>query len=146
MNQELSDYFLQEASSAFAFLPDAHGFAAPQLLIDDVSGFAYVVFRGKNLTVECILDEREGDIDCKVARVIGGTKTAHYAVDEDGVRVREGLASLLRRRGVREPLFRKVGDLDLSQRIRITLQDFAAMLQRHGDDIVGDVATALGSP
>jgi hypothetical protein len=143
MEQQLAKHFFEEASKAFAFLVNEHSFAAPQFTIDERINAASVSFFGKNLAIECILDEREGDIDCKVAYIIEGKRTQHYAVDETGARVREGLASLLRRRGVRERLFQPVGDLELREQIRVTLHDFASMLKRHGQEVLNDSPTAL---
>jgi len=143
MDHQLAEYFLDEASKAFAFMVSEHSFDAPRLQVDDKINFAFVVFMGKNLALECVLDEREADIDCKVARVIGEKRTTFYAVDEAGTRVREGLTSLLRRRGIRERLFEKVGELDLRRRIKVTLGDFASMLKKHGEEVVNDSPTAL---
>jgi hypothetical protein len=143
MDHQLAEYFFDEASKAFAFLVSDHSFAAPRLQVDDNINFAFVVFMGSNLALECILDEREADIDCKIARVTEGNKTTFYAVDEAGNRMREGLASLLRRRGVRGRLFEQVGELDLRGRIKVTLADFAAMLKNHCEDVMNDSPTAL---
>lgn len=143
MDKQLADYFFQEVSKAFAFLVDEHAFAMPQLQVDDKINFVFVTFMGKNLAVECILDEREDDVTCKIARVVGGKETSHYAVDESGRRVREYLSKLLERRGVREQLFTQVGGLEIHERIRITLADFAEMLRRHGKEILDDSPSAL---
>ncbi len=143
MDQQLANYFFEKASRALAFVVSEHSFAAPQLRVDGAINFAFVTFMGKNLAIECILDEREADVDCKVARVVAGKKTTDYAVDAAGVRMREGLASLLRRRGVKERLFARVGELDLRERIKITLADFASMLKKHGDEVLNDSPAAL---
>lgn len=143
MDQQLAEYFFEEASKAFHFVVSGHAFSAPQLKIDDEINFAFVTFLGKNLAIECILDEREGDIDCKIARVFGGEKTSHYAVDEAGVRVREGLARLLRRRGIKERLFQGVGERELRERIQVVLGDFASMLKKHGQEVLNDSPAAL---
>ena len=143
MDQQLADYFFDEASRAFDFLVKDYSFAPPQLEVDNKINFATVTFMGRNLALECILDEREADVSCKVARVSGGKKTPYYAVDDNGVRVREGLFHLLQRRGVRESLFTKVGGLELRERIRITLGDFAQMLKKHGQNILADAPDAL---
>ncbi|MEA3212917.1 MAG: hypothetical protein QOE70_5974 [Chthoniobacter sp.] len=145
MNSELASFFLDRVVRTFSFLSTEHVFAAPTLEINDQICFATVTFMGRNLAVECILDEREGDIDCKVARVLNGKKTSHYAVDENRIRVREGVASLLRRRGVREKLFRNVSQLDLRERISITLADFAHMLKTHCGDVLDDSPSALAN-
>lgn len=143
MDHQLAEYFFDEASNAFDFLVINHSFAAPRLQVDEKINFAFVVFMGKNLALECILDEREADIDCKIARVIKGNRTTFYAVDETGTRMRDGLASLLRRRGVQGRLFTQVGELVLRERIKVTLADFATMLKNHGQDVLSDSPTAL---
>jgi hypothetical protein len=143
MDHQLVKYFFDEASKAFAFLVSEHSFAAPRLEVDDRINFAAVTFMGKNLAIECILDLREADIDCKIARVVESAVTPHYAVDEKGTRVREGLTGLLRRRGVREHLLDQVGGLDFRQQIEVTLQNFATMLKMYGAEVLKDSPTAL---
>ena len=143
MDQELAEYFFAAAARTFDFLVKEYSFASPDLEVNNKIDFATVTFMGKNLAVECILDEREADITCKIARVIDGKKTTHYAVDENGVRVREGLFHLLQRRGVRERLFTSTGDLKLHDEIKTTLSDFAQMLKKHGGDILADSPAAL---
>jgi hypothetical protein len=143
MDQELANYFFDEASRAFEFVVKDYSFAPPQLEVDNKINFATVTFMAKNLALECILDEREEDITVKVALVVNGKKTPHYAVDDNGIRVREGLFHLLSRRGVRDRLFRNVGDLALREKIRITLADFAQMLKNYGEDILADSPDAL---
>jgi len=143
MDQQLAEYFFAEAARTFDFLVKHYSFAPPELEVNNRINFATVTFMGKNLAVECILDEREADITCKIARVIDGKKTTHYAVDENGVRVREGLFHLLQRRGVRERLFTSTGDLKLHDEIKTTLGDFAQMLKKHGGDILADSPGAL---
>jgi hypothetical protein len=143
MDKQLANYFFMEVSKIFTFLATEHNFASPQIKIDDDIDFAFVTFMGKNLAIEFILDERENDIACKVARIISGEKTSYYAVNKSGVRVRTALSNLIRQRGVREPLFTKVTGLDIREQIKITLADFAKMLIKHGQDILGDSPTAL---
>ena len=143
MDQQLAEYFFAEAATTFDFLVKDYSFAPPELEVNNRINFATVTFMGTNLAVECILDEREADIDCKIARVINGQKTSDYAVDDKGVRVREGLFHLLRRRGIQGPLFRKSGGLDINDAIKITLSDFAQMLKQHGGDILADSPGAL---
>lgn len=143
MNPDLAQAFFIETSRAFEFLVRDCGFAPPTLEIDHIINFATVTFMGKNLAVECILDERERDIACKIARVVEGEKSSVYEVDENGVRQRDSLASLLRRRGVRQHLFRPVGGLDFERQMRITLGDFASMLLNYADDVRNDSPEAL---
>ena len=143
MDQELAQFFFEEASRVFAFLVSGHSFSGPVLQVDETIHFTTVTFIGKNLAIECILDEREGDVECKVARAANGTTTKHYAVDEAGVRVRESLAHLLRRRGIKDPLFTPIGKVDLRHYITRTLQDFAFMLKKHGQDILENSPAVL---
>jgi hypothetical protein len=147
MDKQVVDYFYEETSKAFGFLVSEHFFAAPQLQVEDKINFAFVTFMGKNLAIEFSLDEREGDITCILARVIGGKKaTFRDAIDErdtNGVRVREYLSSLLRRRGVQERLFSPVGGLDLRARIKVTLADFAQILTKHSQEVLQDTPGAL---
>ena len=141
MNKKLANYFFQEVSKAFAFVVTDHSFAPPSLDLDHSINFATVTFMGNNLAIECIFDEREADVSCKVARVIDGKKTLHYAVDDQGVLVRESLSSLVERHG-RVPKFTNAGTLDLPQQIRITLGDYAKML-KDAPELLADSPNAL---
>lgn len=147
MDKQLANYFFEEASKAFAFVVAEHSFAAPQLDVNDKINFAFVTFMGKNLAIECSLDEREGDVACTIARVIDGKSATHRDAiderDEHGARVREYLSKLLERRGVRERLFTRIGGRELRERIKITLADFAQMLRKHGQEVLNDSPTAL---
>lgn len=141
----LARTFYEEAKKALSFLVEKHSFGDPVLTIDEAIGFAIVTFMGKNLAIECLLEEREADIDCKVSRVIDGKKTSYYQCDENGDLVRESLSSLLRRRGVRARLFTGVAGLSLPEAMPIILSDFARMLQQYGRDILEDSPTALSA-
>lgn len=143
MDRDLAQYFFDECTKALAFVVKDHNFAPPQLEIDNKINFAFVTFMGKNLAIELILDERESDITCKVARVFNGKKTTHYAVDENRIRVREGLFNLLRRRGVRERLLTRVEGLDFREQIKVMLADVARMLKKHGQEILNDSPMVL---
>jgi hypothetical protein len=147
MDKQLAKYFFEEASKAFAFAVKEHSFAAPQLEVDDKINFAFVTFMGRNLAIECSLDEREGDIACIIARIINGKRATYHDAtdehDEHGVRVREYLSKLLERRGVRKRLFTRAGGLELNERIKITLADSAEMIRKHGQEVLNDSPTAL---
>jgi len=147
MDKQLANYFFEEASKAFAFVVTDYSFAAAQLDVNDKINFAFVTFMGKNLAIECSLDEREGDIACTIARVVDGKKATHRDAiderDEHGARVREYLSKQLQRRGVGERLFTRVEGIELRERIRITLADFAQMLRKHGQEVLSDSPTAL---
>ena len=82
MNDELVRYFQNEVCNTVRFIHRNYNFSAPQLLVNKEICFAFVVFLGKNIAIEFILDEREEDITCKISRVRGGTKTEFYSVDE----------------------------------------------------------------
>ena len=146
MDQQLANYFFEEAARIFGFLVKEYSFAPPQLDINDRINFATVTFQGHNLALECILDEREQDVDCKVARVVNGRKTEHYAVDGNGVRVREGLFHLLRRRGAPDSALSRTKGLELHDKITTVLDDFARMLKQFGPEILADSPDALAYP
>lgn len=135
---QLVNYFVEEVSKRIGLLVSEHVFALPKLEIDAAISFAKVIYMGKNLAIEFVLDEREEDLDCKIARIADGKRVPDYAVDEKGIRVRDSLAALLRRRGVRAALFHKVARLPFRDRIPITLSDFANMLEKYGKDILAD--------
>ncbi|SRR5712692_4930297 len=143
MNRDLANYFFEQASNAFAFLVTEYLFKPPEFEIDEKINFAFVTFIAANLAVECILDEREDNVTVKIARVIEGRKTHHYAVDEKNHWVRQDLFSLLRRRGIRDRLLSTVGLSDIRKKTPILLQDYAQMLKKYGHEILRDSAAAL---
>jgi len=147
MDKKLANNFFKETSSAFAFLVNEHSFATPQLEVNDKIHFAHVTFIGKNIAITCSLDEREGDIDCRIARVIDGKKATYRdaisGIDERGTRVHESLYILLVRKGVRERLLTQITALGPHDRIKVTLADYAQMLRKHGQEILNDSPAAL---
>ncbi len=147
MNEELARYFFEEASRAFDFLVKQHSFAAPNLEVDGAIPFAFVTFMGRNLAIEVSLDGREGDVTCVVAQIKDGKKATYMdaldGLDDHGVRVRENLSAMLRRRGVTERVFSNISDLEARERIPITLRDFASMLMKHGRPVLDDSPLAL---
>lgn len=144
MNTDLINRFQTDATKAFAFVTSAHNFSEPQIEVDERISFATITFKGQNLAIQLILDERGEDITCKIARVIDGKITKHYARDENKKLVRDSLYSILTRKGIREKLFtQKSKQLSLEQRIPITLHDLAVMLKKHGGEILGDSPDAL---
>jgi hypothetical protein len=147
MDKQLANYFIEEASKAFAFVVNEHSFAAPQVELLDKINFVFVIFMGHNIAIECSLDEREGDITCIIARVIDGKRATYRDAiderDEQGMRVRENLSQYLRRQGVRGRILTKIEGLDFHERIKATLKDFAQMLKRHGRAVLEDSPKAL---
>ena len=143
MDIQLVNYFQDEVSKAMAFLVNEYSFAPPKLEIDDEIAFIKIIYMGKNLAIEFVLDEREEDIDCKVVRVLEGKKAIAYAVDEKGDRVRDSLAAILQRHGVRDRLFQRITGLSFKDSIRVTLSDFGSMLKKHGKDILCDTPDVL---
>jgi len=147
MDQKVIRYFYQETSKTFGFLVNEYSFAGPDLEIVDKINFVFVTYKGKNLAIEFSFDGREDDVTCIIARVIDGNKMSYRAAvderDKDGVRVREYLTRFLARRGVREQLFTPVAGLELRERIKVTLSDFARMIKNHGQEILQDSPAVL---
>ena len=143
MNNALVEFFQIEVDKLFSFLVTIYKFSAPQLSVDEKIRFATIAYKGKHLTIQFILDEREEYIDCKIARVFAGMTTIHYQLDNQGILVRQTLSALLRRKGVRQKLYTKVTGLSLVQKIPITLADYERMLNDYGKDILADSPSAL---
>lgn len=143
MNPTLLEIFQGHAVRLFAFLNSDYGFADPQLIVDEHTALAVVTFKGQNLAIQLLLDERGEDIDCKVARVSNGKVTDHYGRDEAGKLVRDSLFTMLTRKGLRTSLFTRVSGMSLEKRIPITLEDFSRMLKQHGEDILADSSSVF---
>lgn len=138
MGADLKQIFIGVASQRFSFIVNSYFFKGPYVEHDPKTGFVTVCYLATNVAIECIFDQREEDIDCKVALVRNGKLAEGYSVDSNGKLVRQGLAQLLRDRGVRKKLFTNVSGLPLEDRIKVILEDFAKMLREHGTDILSD--------
>ena len=142
MKSQISERFLTEVSKTLSFLHEEYGFGCPRLETELPANMAEVVFLGRNLAIEFILDERERDVSCKIARVVNGKKTNAYELDKNGTVVRDSFTNLLLRRGVR-PKFTNVGQLTFEEMIPVTLSDFARLLRAHGNEVLSDLPTAV---
>ena len=139
MEKKLSNYFYKKSSNIFEFLVTDHFFEKPNIEIDNKTNFATVDFFRKDIAFECILDERESDVTCKFVKVVNGQKATDYAVNEKGERVRDDLASILRRKGINERLFTKLNkQLEIAEMIKIVLADYAEMLKKFNKDLLGN--------
>ena len=132
MDTELSQLFFKETSNIFRFLVTDYSFSQPKFEIDEQIGFVIVTFMSREIAFECILDESENDITCKVVKVMNAKKVNNFSVNDKGERVREDLASLLRRKGIRDRLFTKRNEqIRLEDEIKIVLSDYAQMLKKY---------------
>ena len=137
MEKKLSNDFYKETSKIFEFLVTDHSFGKPNLEIDNKINFASVVFFRKDIAFECILDERESDVTCKFVKVVNGQKVTDYAVNDKGERVRDDVASILRRKGIRERLFTELNkQSEIEDMIKIVLFDYAEMLKKFDKDLL----------
>ncbi len=139
----MTSLFRDEVVRTFAFLAENYGFSDPKVIVDVQFPIVTVVYLKRHIAIEFVLDDREKDIGCMIARVVDGGTAPEYEFDAKGLRVRQDLYGLLVRRGVRDRLFRDVGRLSFRERIPVTLEDFAAMLKQHGRDILEDSPTVL---
>ena len=138
MLNSVQQLFFKAAETKFHFLHSRYGFEFPVTSVDPRTGIAQATFAGRHLVVELYLDERDEDIDCMVAKMKDGAPAKDYAVDSEGNRVRESLYQMLRRQGVRERLLSKVGELPFERQIEPILEDYAAMLRKHGAAVLND--------
>ena len=142
MGKQLAKYFFDQVSEKFRFLPDQYGFTGAKLRIDERIHFAFATYVGTNIAIEFVLDEREEDVTCEIARVLKEEPTFLIA-DTTRAGCREYLTSILHRKGVRESLFRETGRLSLDERIPLVLEDFAHALHKYCSDILSDLPTVL---
>jgi hypothetical protein len=121
-----------------------HGFSEAQLSGEPLLHAVKVRFYGTLLAVECIWDHREEALEVKIARLQFGEPLSDFAFDRTGRRVRDHLTQLLIRRGVRDVGLRKVPTgTALLDRWRSHLEDYARLLQTHGDFILKQTPDAL---
>lgn len=143
MNKELAEYFFDQAKDTFAFLVKEHGFRPPLLIVDDQIHFAFAVYEATHIAIECVLDEREQIVECKIARVPDRERRDWYEFNDRGERIRVGLGQLVREKGVRENIYTRVTGRSLREKIPVTLGDFATMLHRYGADVLRDAPDAI---
>jgi hypothetical protein len=128
--------FRRTCQETLGFL-SGHGFSDARLSGDPPIHSITVRFYGKTLAIECIWDDREEALEVKVARLRDGKPPSEFAVDASGQRVRDHLTSILLRRGVRGFGFRKLppGTV-LADRWRSHFEDYARLLQKHGEAVL----------
>lgn len=139
MKTELQKFFFEEVQKNFGFLQPK--FKGP--FIEEGYYSLEVVFLGNNLAIELVLDEREDDISCYIARVIEGKPAPHGFVDPQGKRVRWRLSSLLLAHGIRDKIFTPVSGLSLREQIPIALGDYVSMLKKYGKKVLDDDPESL---
>ena len=140
----MANQFRQVCQEVFGFL-GAYGFSDAQLSGDPSIHSITATFYGKTLAVECIWDDKEKALEVKVARLLNGKSPAEFAIDaHSGRRVRDHLTQILMRRGVRSFGFRKVpASATLVDRWRSILEDYARLLQQHGNAILNEASDVL---
>lgn len=139
MNSKLSNYFFEQSSNLLNFLVSDYSFNKPKISIDNRTWFTTVTFMGKDIAFECILDPRESDVSCKIAKVIDGQKTKYYAVNEKRERVRDEIVSILRRKGVRSKLLTKLDKkMKIEEIVHTVLSDYARMIREYTDTLLNN--------
>jgi len=134
MGAELRQKFLEEIQKNFGFLQPK--FKGPFLSEEYCS--LKVVFLGDNLAIELVLDEREEDISCYIARVIDGKSAPHGFIDPLHGRIRGYLYSLLLEHGFRGKLFTLPPHLSLEKQIPLILSGYASALKKYGQRVLDD--------
>jgi hypothetical protein len=141
VNRELAQWFYSEVAEKMAFLVDEYSFAPPVLQIDDTIHFAFVVYIGKNLAIEFLLDQRDEHFECRVSRVENDEVRDDYDWnfrDKEGLLVSQSVFMLLNSRTGGAELFHKPGGLPFKEKISIWLVDYERMLRTWGEDILED--------
>lgn len=139
--EELQQLFLEAARKEFEFLVVGGKFRGPFPELDVRTGIFTVTFMGKNLAVELVLDIRDEDVSCMIARIVGDRPAEDYMIDQRGRRVRDYLTSLLEQHGVTRTqlVFEKVTTgMSLSDQIPILLYNAARRLQGYGQMVLDD--------
>jgi len=134
MKTELRRLFLEEAQKNFGFLQPK--FKGP--FVSEGYCSLEVVFLGDNLALELILDEREEDISCYIARVIERQPAPHGFINSQGKRVRAHFYRLLLEHGFRGKLFTLAPGLSLREQIPIILGGYKWALQKYGQMVLDD--------
>ena len=146
MGKELAQWFFREVSARMTFLVEEYCFAPPSLEIEDAIHFATVSYKGKNLAIEFILDQRDEHFECDVSRPRDGERRDDddwHGRDSGGALVRTSVFMLLRPRAGGEDLFHKPGGLPFKDKISVWLRDYERMLRRYGQDILEDSPMVL---
>ncbi|MGB9872787.1 MAG: hypothetical protein ACPLYD_14170 [Anaerolineae bacterium] len=134
MKTELQRLFLEEVQKNFGFLRPK--FKGP--LISEGYLSLTVAFVGENLAIEFVLDERDEDVSCYIARVIEGKPAPFWSVDPQGKRVRGHFYALLVDHGFRGKLFTVPPGLSFREQIPIILAGYKQALQEYGKKVLED--------
>ncbi len=134
MKTELQRLFLEEVQKNFGFLQPK--FKGP--FVSEGYCSLKVVFLGDNLAIELVLDEREKDISCYIARVIEGNPAPHGFVDPVHGRIRGHFYSLLLEHGFRGKLFTLPPGLSIKDQIPLILSGYASALKKYGQRVLDD--------
>lgn len=138
MANELLSIFERVVTQEFSFLPATGKFKGPYSELDQNTGIFMVRYFGRHLVVQLLLDRRDQDISCKIAKVVFGHETQDYSVDKEGNIVREHLSVLIKRSRNVTPQFTKVTGLTLAEQIPLTIKDYARMMKEYGQSIIED--------
>lgn len=145
MNKELAQWFLQEVSQHMSFLVEEYSYAPPVLETDDVIHFATVSYRGTNLSLEFVLDQRDEHFELDISRLQRGAcrDDDWNGPDDECALVRSSLYALVQQRAPDVDLFHKPGNLPFRDRISIWLSDYEQMLKKYAEDVLNDSPNAF---
>jgi len=139
IGKELQQLFVETAKEKLHFLVTDYGFSGPYVIRKPYVGFITVMFKAQNLAVECSLDLREGDIECKILRLQKGKLPKAYHEDDQKRIVREHLWALLTYcEGVRALEYTKIGEMPFKERVPIEIEDEVKMLRKYGQKVLSD--------
>ncbi len=138
MSNRLTKVFEHVVEKEFSFLTATGTFKGPFSTLDPKTGIFMVKYLGDHLTVQLILDRRDEDISCKVAKIVSGSETNDYSVDKMGNVVRDHLPALIKRSQNVTPQFTKVSGLTLAEQIPLTVKDYARIMKEYGRLVIED--------
>jgi hypothetical protein len=144
MKTELRQFFFEAVQENFSWLLAKGRFQAPYIDVNqEISWLTTVVYLGENLALQLVLDERDEDVGCFVAKVVNGRPADAWKYDNHGNMVRGYLTTLLQRHATEDILsmFTRVPGKPLKERIPITLGDYALMIQSYGQHLINDDPT-----
>jgi hypothetical protein len=137
MTTRTQEVFIKVTEEKFSFLLEK-GFTGP--VLREVWPETMIYYIGRNVAIECVLDEKDFFAGCYICKVVAGQPVQVHAKNELGVRVRFLLSAwVTEQTDIPDSFYKKVSrKMSREEEIPIYLDNNQRMLQEYGQIIIDD--------
>lgn len=137
MMTRTQEVFIKVTEEKFSFLLEK-GFTGP--VLREVWPETMIYYIGRNVAIECVLDEKDFFAGCYISKVVGGQPVQVHAKNKLGVRVRFLIHTWVTEQSdVPDSFYKKVSrKMTWEEVIPIRLDNDQRMLQEYGQIIIDD--------